>query len=113
MFNKLKKRKFDVIVSNPPYIRTLDISGLDDEVKNFDPTLALDGGEDGLKFYRIIAEQASMHLKNGGWLFLEIGKGQFKDVEKLLSQAGFVDISAKKDYAKIIRVVKAKYDKRK
>ena len=113
MFNKLKKRKFDVIVSNPPYIRTLDISGLDDEVKNFDPSLALDGGEDGLKFYRIIAEQAPMHLKNGGWLFLEIGKGQFKDVEKLLSQAGFVDISAKKDYAKIIRVVKAKYDKRK
>lgn len=113
MFDKLKKRKFDIIVSNPPYIRTLDISGLDGEVKNFDPTLALDGGEDGLKFYRIIAEQAPMHLKNGGWLFLEIGKGQFKDVEKLLSQAGFVDISSKKDYAKIIRVVKAKYDKRK
>lgn len=114
MFSKLKNRKkFDVIVSNPPYIRTLDIVGLDEEVKNYDPSLALDGGEDGLKFYRIIAQQAPQHLTKGGMLFLEIGQGQFKDVEKLLSEAGFVDISSKKDYAKIVRVVKAKYDKRK
>lgn len=114
MFSKLKNRKkFDVIVSNPPYIRTLDIVGLDEEVKNYDPSLALDGGEDGLKFYRIIAQQAPQHLTKGGMLFLEIGQGQFKDVEKLLSEAGFVDISSKKDYAKIVRVVKAKNDKRK
>ncbi len=114
MFSKLKNRKkFDVIVSNPPYIRTLDIVGLDEEVKNYDPSIALDGGEDGLKFYRIIAQQAPQHLTKGGMLFLEIGQGQFKDVEKLLSEAGFVDISSKKDYAKIVRVVKAKYDKRK
>ena len=114
MFSKLKNRKkFDVIVSNPPYIRTLDIAGLDEEVRSYDPALALDGGEDGLKFYRIIASQAPQHLKKGGWLFLEIGQGQFKDVEKLLQEAGFVDISSKKDYAKIVRVIRAKYDKRK
>lgn len=114
MFSKLKNRKkFDAIVSNPPYIRTLDIVGLDEEVKNYDPSLALDGGEDGLKFYRIIASHAPQHLKKGGWLFLEIGQGQFKDVEKLLQEAGFVDISSKKDYAKIVRVIRAKYDKRK
>lgn len=113
MFDGLKKRaKFDIIVSNPPYIRSLDIEGLDEEVKNHDPRLALDGGEDGLDFYRKIAEQAPLHLKKGGLLFLEIGKGQFADVEKLLKQQGFSNISYKKDYSKIIRVVKAEYDKR-
>ena len=113
MFNGLKKRaKFDIIVSNPPYIRSLDIEGLDEEVKNHDPRLALDGGEDGLDFYRKIAEQAPLHLKKGGLLFLEIGKGQYSAVEKILIENGFTNISYRKDYSKIIRVVIAVYDKR-
>ena len=113
MFENLKKRaRFDIIVSNPPYIRTLDIEGLDEEVKNYDPKLALDGGEDGLKFYRIIAEKAQAHLKNKGKLFLEIGKGQYSAVEKILIENGFTNISYRKDYSKIIRVVIAEYDKR-
>ncbi len=114
MFNRLKnRRKFDIIVSNPPYIRSLDIEGLDSEVKNYDPRLALDGGEDGLDFYREIAVSAPNYLKKGGELFLEIGQGQFKDVEKLLLENGFTDVVGKKDYSKIVRIVKAKYDKRK
>ncbi len=113
LFDKLKKHaKFDIIVSNPPYIRTLDIEGLDEEVKNFDPRSALDGGEDGLDFYRRIASEAPSRLKKGGKIFLEIGAGQFKAVEKLLQDAGFVNITGKKDYSKIIRVVRAEYDKR-
>ncbi len=114
LFNKLKnRRKFDIIVSNPPYIRSLDIEGLDEEVKNFDPRQALDGGEDGLDYYRAIALEAHKYLKKGGELFLEIGQGQFKDVEKILTDNGWSDISNKKDYSKIIRIVRAKHDKRK
>lgn len=113
MFENLKKRaKFDIIVSNPPYIRTLDIEGLDEEVKNYDPKLALDGGVDGLKFYRVIAQNAPLHLKKSGKLFLEIGKGQYSAVEKILIENGFTNISYRKDYSKIIRVVIAEYDKR-
>lgn len=114
LFEKLKNhRKFDIIVSNPPYIRTLDVQGLDEEVKNYDPLKALDGGEDGLMFYRRIALGAPAHLKNGGLLLLEIGQGQSKDVVKILEDAGFQVVMQKKDYLKIIRVIKAKYDKRK
>lgn len=114
LFSRLKKgRKFDIIVSNPPYIRSLDIEGLDAEVKNYDPRLSLDGGEDGLDVYRKICEQAPNHLKGGGQIFFEIGKGQFKDVSKILRDNGFSEISYKKDYSNIIRVIRAKYDKRK
>ena len=114
LFDKLKKHaKFDIIVSNPPYIRTLDIAGLDEEVKNFDPVTALDGGEDGLEFYRRISQETTQHLKNGGRIYLEIGAGQFKAVEKLLQEAGFTNITFKRDYVKIIRVIRAEYDKRK
>ena len=114
LFSRLKKsRKFDIIVSNPPYIRSLDIAGLDEEVKNYDPKLSLDGGEDGLDFYRRICQEAPLHLKNGGQIFFEIGKGQFKDVSNILQQNGFSEIASKKDYSNIIRVVRAKYDKRK
>lgn len=100
-------------MSNPPYIRSLDIAGLDEEVKNYDPKLSLDGGEDGLDFYRRICQEAPLHLKNGGQIFFEIGKGQFKDVSNILQQNGFSEIASKKDYSNIIRVVRAKYDKRK
>ena len=105
MFSGLKKNsKFDIIVSNPPYIATKEIQLLDVEVKNYDPHLSLDGGDDGLDFYRIIAENAPTFLKNGGMLVLEIGEGQANAVKKLLS-ADFKNINIIKDYNNIQRIV--------
>ena len=110
LFSGLKKnKKFDIIVSNPPYIRSLDIDLLDEEVKNYDPRLALDGGKDGLDFYRRLAEESKLHFKKNGVIFLEIGKGQFTSVKKILEKNGFLEIEGIKDYSKIYRVVKAKY----
>ena len=112
MFTGLKKKqKYDIIVSNPPYIRSLDIEGLDVEVKNYDPRLALDGGNDGLDYYRTISVDAPKHLNKNGKLFLEIGKGQFTSVKKLLEKSGFSDVQGIKDYNRIIRVVKAVWKK--
>lgn len=110
LFNDLKKgKKFDIIVSNPPYIRTLDIEGLDEEVKNYDPRLALDGGKDGLDFYRRIALEAQKHFKKQGVILFEIGKGQFNQVKKILEKNGYKNIEGVKDYNKVYRVVKAVY----
>ncbi len=106
-----KKQKYDIIVSNPPYIRTLDIEGLDREVRDYDPRLALDGGEDGLDFYRRICEQAPHHLNKNGKIFFEIGKGQYLQVKKLLEKNGFDMVKGIKDYNKIYRVVKAEWKK--
>ena len=91
-------------MSNPPYIATKEIQLLDIEVKNYDPHLSLDGGDDGLDFYRIIAENAPTFLKNGGMLVLEIGEGQANAVKKLLS-ANFKNINIIKDYNNIQRIV--------
>jgi release factor glutamine methyltransferase len=90
---------FDVIVSNPPYIRTEEIGTLDDEVKDHEPRLALDGGADGLKFYRRIAREAGKHLKNGGKIFLEIGYDEGASVSELLENAGFGGFRTVKDLA--------------
>lgn len=103
MFCKIGE-KFDVIISNPPYIPKSQCNFLDREVKDFDPILSLDGGFDGLDFYRIIASNAKLHLKPNGKIFLEVGKGQAKKVAKMLSNVGFVS-TIKKDYANIERVV--------
>ena len=93
---------FGVIISNPPYIPTADISGLDREVKDHEPALALDGGEDGLDFYRIIAEKAGEYLAPGGRLFLEAGIGQAQAVADMLK--GF-DTKIIKDMQGIDRIV--------
>lgn len=106
IFKAFKKEKFDVIVSNPPYIRSGEILELDDEVKKYDPILALDGGEDGLYFYREIAEGAPAFLKDGGVLVLEIGFNQAESVKKLL-QKNFKNIRIKKDYSGNDRIVVA------
>ena len=106
-----KKHKYDIIVSNPPYIRSLDIEGLDVEVKNYDPKLALDGGEDGLDFYRRLANETPLHLQKNGKVFFELGKGQFTQVKKLLSEAGFQDIKGIKDYNKIYRIIRGTWKK--
>ena len=80
---------FDLIVSNPPYIRTEVIQGLEDEVKLHDPWIALDGHEDGLYFYRRIVSESISHLNDGAWLMFEIGHDQAEDVSKLMKNAGF------------------------
>ena len=88
---KMGNKKFNLIVSNPPYIATEVIGGLEPEVRDHEPAMALDGGEDGLKFYRIIAEQAPEHLKKGGVLMLEIGFDQKDAVKDLLRETGLFE----------------------
>ena len=106
LFNSLKKtKKYDIIVSNPPYIKTNEIEKLDTEVKNYDPKLALDGGEDGLEFYRKIIKDGSSKLNKGGFIFFELGNGQRKDVQNLLEKEGFEDICIIKDYNRIERII--------
>ena len=106
MFENIPKDEhFDIVVSNPPYIRSDVIGTLMSEVKDYEPLLALDGSEDGLKFYRIIADEASEYLNNGGMLFLEIGYDQGAEVSALLSAAGFMDVEVIKDLSGLDRVV--------
>lgn len=100
-----KKRKFDVIVSNPPYIRTSDIGELMEDVRDYEPYEALCGGEDGLEFYREITEQSVLLLREGGLLAFEIGYDQKDDVMGILKKSGFVNISAEKDLGGNDRVV--------
>ena len=85
---KLGKKKFNLIISNPPYIPPSVIEELEPEVRDHEPMMALDGGQDGLDFYRIIAEQAPEHLKKGGVLMLEIGFDQKEAVKGLLQETG-------------------------
>lgn len=104
-FAKFKAKKFDIIVSNPPYIKSDVINQLDIQVKN-EPHLALDGGVDGLEFYRLIADNANLYLKDNGMLFLEIGYDQRDSVIKLLKKNNFYsDIYSKKDLGGNDRIV--------
>lgn len=96
---------FDMIVSNPPYIRTGVIGTLEPEVRNAEPYMALDGGQDGLIFYRRIAREAPAYLKKGGRLLMEIGFDQGQEVSDLLKENGFKDVKVIKDYADNTRVV--------
>lgn len=102
-------RYFDVVISNPPYIRKDVIPTLMDEVKNHDPMMALDGGDDGLDFYRILAKEAPKYLTNYGRMYLEIGYDQGEEVAKLLEENGFSDIKIIKDYSGNDRVVIGKH----
>ncbi len=110
LFENLKwRQRFDIIVSNPPYIKTADIEKLDKNVKDCDPHLALDGGEDGLDFYREITKKAGKRLNDGGQLFFEVGKGQASAVRKIMKDCGFEDVKTIKDYNKIERVVYGRF----
>jgi len=100
---------FDCIVSNPPYIATKEIQTLMKSVKCFEPHLALDGGEDGIDFYRKIVQQSKQYLKKGAFLFFEIGYQQAKAVCNILNQNGFVNIAVHKDLAGLDRVVLGQY----
>ncbi|CDZ23411.1 protein-(glutamine-N5) methyltransferase [[Clostridium] cellulosi] len=95
---------FDAIVCNPPYINSGDIPALEPEVAEYEPITALDGGEDGLLFYRS-AGRFLPHLKSGGFAAFEVGAGQSDDVSRILENSGYRDIFIKKDYAGIERVV--------
>ena len=103
--------KYDMIVSNPPYIRTEEISCLDEEVKLHDPWIALDGKEDGLYFYRLIVKDSIRYLNKGGYILFEIGFDQGKDVSELLKNEGYEEIEIKKDLAGLDRVVMGRYNK--
>lgn len=97
--------KFDIIVSNPPYIKTEEIDTLDKEVKDYEPRIALDGGEDGLDFYRRICEGAKQRLNEHGKLFLEAGYGEAEEIKKMLENDFNVEII--KDISGIDRIIKA------
>jgi release factor glutamine methyltransferase len=99
---------FDLIVSNPPYIRRDDIKYLQPEVKDWEPVEALAGGKDGIDYYRAIIPEAKAYLKEGGYLILEIGAGQDREVRRIAEEAGFINISLIKDYAGIERIFVAR-----
>lgn len=97
--------KYDIIVSNPPYIQTEVIKGLMPEVRDHEPMMALDGTEDGLYFYRRIVEESKNFLRKEGRLFFEIGYDQAEPVKNLMEAAGFIDVTVVKDFAGLDRVV--------
>ncbi len=102
--------KFDIIVSNPPYIESRVIETLEPEVRDFEPRLALDGSDDGLLFYRTIADRAADYLFSSGYLIMEIGYNQAEAVKNILEQKGvFHEIEVVKDFSGNDRVIKACY----
>jgi release factor glutamine methyltransferase len=103
-----KKEPFDLILSNPPYICRSQIQNLDTEIKDHEPTVALDGGEDGMEYYRNIVSQGPSYLRREGWLLLEVGEGQGKKVSAMIEEeSSFSRPEQIKDLSGIERVVKA------
>ncbi len=100
---------FGLICSNPPYIPTAEVLALAPEIRDYEPLPALDGGEDGLRFFRRIAEGAAAFLVAGGWLLLELGQGQAPQVTAILQGQGFAQIDLIPDYAGVKRVVRAQW----
>lgn len=100
-----KNIKFDIIVSNPPYIPKADINTLHTQVKDYEPYTALEGGEDGLDFYRDITEQSKEHISKNGVLAYEVGHDQAQDVAEIMKNNGYTKIYTKKDIQGIDRVV--------
>ena len=96
---------YDILISNPPYIRSADIEELMEEVRDHDPRLALDGHEDGLYFYRRIVSEGAPFLKKDGWMLFEIGYDQGEAVSKLMCDNGFFDVQIIKDLTGLDRVV--------
>lgn len=106
MFENIKDLKFDIIVSNPPYIETRELEKLPKDVQH-EPTLALDGGEDGLKFYKIIRDEGYKFLNDNGKILIEIGYNQNKSVTRLFEEdSNYKNIEVYKDLLKIDRVIK-------
>lgn len=106
LFSKIKlNEKFDIIISNPPYIPSAEIKNLQNEVAIFEPKIALDGGLDGLDFYRNIANKSSQFLEKNGSIFLEIGYNQEESVIKIFNIHNFYLHSKKADLANIVRIL--------
>ena len=105
LLNSTDKTKFDIIVTNPPYIPSNEIKFLETEVREYDPILALDGGNDGLDAYRSIIPKLKNLLKPDGKIFVEIGKGQENLVSKIGLQNGLLSVECKKDLSNINRVI--------
>ena len=105
LLNIEEKKKFDIIVTNPPYIPSNDINFLETEVKDYDPILALDGGNDGLNAYRSIIPKLKNLVKSDGKIFVEIGRGQENSVSEIALQHGILSIDYKRDLSNIIRVI--------
>ncbi len=100
--------KFDLVISNPPYIKSAEIESLLPDVKNHDPLFALDGGHDGLDPYRNIIRLLPTLLKSRGWVVFEIGRNQEKDVQKMLLDSGLQAIDMTRDFGNVIRCVFAR-----
>ncbi len=98
-------RQFDLIVSNPPYIPSAEIATLDPEVRDFDPVLALDGGADGLDFYRRLGDGGAAHLKPEGRMMLEIGDGQAEAIKKIMEKENWIVETMKEDYSQRARIL--------
>ncbi len=116
LFNALKgteyeNEKFDIIVSNPPYIKTAVIDTLSASVRDYEPRTALDGSEDGLWFYRRITKEATCSLNDNGILAYEIGYDQGSEVTALMLEQGFTEVRVIKDYAGLDRIVIGRKDK--
>ena len=103
-------RAFDLIISNPPYIASAEIGTLDPEVRDFDPRAALDGGEDGLDFYRSLAGQARPFLQPGGKIMLEFGDGQATAIKKIFEDEKWVVEAVQEDYSQRERILIARAD---
>ena len=97
--------QFDMIVSNPPYVRSADMKKLDRSVRDFEPSWALDGGKDGLKFYKSIIKYWKSVLRPGGYLLFEVGEGQAESVKEMLLTGGFRSVGSKFDTIGVERVV--------
>ena len=105
-------RDFDLILCNPPYIPTLEVAHLDPSVRDYEPRLALDGGEDGLKFYRAVAKKWKCALAPGGKLIFEVGYNQAPAVKRILGQNGYQDIRTTMDPGMHWRVVEGSAERR-
>lgn len=112
LFESIEGR-FEYIVSNPPYIRKDMIPTLMEEVRDHEPLIALDGGEDGLDFYRKITREATEHLYSGGMLFFEIGYDQGETVKLLMEEEGYEEVTVSQDLAGLDRVVYGTFNGRK
>lgn len=111
LFEKVEG-KFEIIVSNPPYIASAEVEKLMPEVRDHEPRMALDGTEDGLYFYRRIIEEAGKHLVSSGMLFFEIGYDQGQAVSELMRTEGYCEVQVVQDYAGLDRVVLGTYCER-
>ena len=111
LFEKVEG-KFEIIVSNPPYIASAEVEKLMPEVRDHEPRMALDGTEDGLHFYRRIIKEAGKHLVNSGMLFFEIGYDQGQAVSELMRTGGYREVQVVQDYAGLDRVVFGTYVER-